>query len=68
MVLRRNKKISEFQVMGLKILGRVSTRLFLKKKNLKKNIILRGKTPFKMHKMKKKSEVSPVNLGRVRLP
>ena len=43
------KKISLFQVTGLKILGRVGTHIFFWKKN---NLcILKGEMPFKIHKI-----------------
>ena len=76
--VRPNKKISVSQVTGFKILGRVGTHIFYKFFFLEKNInlcILKGVSPkFKMHKIiffprkpEKKSRVSPVNLGSVRL-
>ena len=49
-----NKKISVFRVMGLKILGRVGTKFFLIIFFLENNIILcilKGISPFKMHKI-----------------
>ena len=53
-VIRPNKKISVFLVMGLKILGRVGTHIFVNYFLLEKNIIsciLKGEMPFKMHKI-----------------
>ena len=52
-LLRPNKKISVFRVMGLKILGRIGTHIF-KKKFWKKNTILcilKDISPFKMHRI-----------------
>ena len=49
-MVRPDKKTSVFRVTGLKILGRVATHIFL----LEKNIILcilKGISPFKMHKI-----------------
>ena len=50
-----NKKISVFWVTGLKILGRVGTHIFFKKKNSEKKYIilciLIGVLPFRMHKI-----------------
>ena len=56
MMIRPNKKISVFWVTGLKSYskGRVGTHIFFKKKILEKNIILcilKGISPFKMHKI-----------------
>ena len=50
-MLKPNKKISVFRVMGLNILGRVGTHIFF---SGKKNVILcilKGISPFKMHKI-----------------
>ena len=76
MLIRPNKKIGVFGVMSLKILGRVGTHIFFKFVFEEKNIILRilkGISPFiKLNffsrKPEKKFLVTPVNLGRVRLP
>ena len=66
-----------FRVKGLKILGTIGTHIFLIIFFLRKNIvlcILKGISPFKMHEIiffpenRKKFCVSPVTLGRVRLP
>ena len=51
--VRPNKKMSVFRVMGLKILGRVGTHIFLiiifsGKKNY---AFLKGISPFTMHKI-----------------
>ena len=43
------KNISVFQVMGLKILGRVGTHFFSDENNIL--CILKGILPFKMHKI-----------------
>ena len=53
--LRPNKKISVFRVTGLKILGRVGTHFFFNYfffpgKNIF-SCILKGISPFKMHKI-----------------
>ena len=66
-----------FRVIGQKILGRVGTYIFFNFFFPGKNIILcilKGISPFKMHKMiffpenLKKVKFSPINLGRVGLP
>ena len=66
-----------FWVTGLKILGRVGLHIFFIIFFLEKDIILcilKGISPFKMHKIiyfpenLKKFLVSSVNLGRVELP
>ena len=47
-------QISVFWVTDTKILGRVGTHIFIKKKILEKSIILcilKGISPFKMHKI-----------------
>ena len=49
LVIRPNKKISVFQVTGLKILGRVGTHIFFSGKIIL--CILKGILPFKMHKI-----------------
>ena len=74
--IRPNKKVSVFQVKGLKILGRVGAHVFLNKNSCKNIIlcILKGILPFKMHEFIYFTEnliffqVSPVDLGRVGLP
>ena len=48
-IIRPNKKICVFWVMGLKIFGRVGTHIFYLFFFLEKNIILKGILPFKMH-------------------
>ena len=68
LLIRPNKKISEFRVTGLRILGRVDT-FFLIISFSRKTIILcilNGISPFKMYKiiffpesLKKKIKVSP---------
>ena len=54
-ILRPNKKNKCFRVMGLKILGRVSTHIFLSFNFLEKIYmilcILKGISPFKMQKI-----------------
>ena len=52
--VKPNKKISVFQVTGLNFLGRVGTHVFLYFFFLEKNTILyilKGISPFKMHKI-----------------
>ena len=56
MYLRPNKKISVFQVMGLKILGRVGTHNYLWFFFSKKHIILRILTAFHISKWQKYPE------------
>ena len=51
-LIRPNKKISVFLVMGLKILGRVGTHFFNYCFILEKILcILKGISPFEMHKL-----------------
>ena len=53
-MIRPNKKIIDFQVAGLKSLGRVGTQIVFKSFYSGKNIILcifNGILPFKMHKI-----------------
>ena len=73
--IRPNKKKSVFLVTGLKILGRVGTHIFLIIFFSVKNVILcilKGISPFKMHKIiffsRKPEKNSTRNLGRVGLP
>ena len=64
-LIRPNKKISVFRVTGLKILGRVGTHillLFFSGKNIIL-CVLKGETPFKMHKI----ILFPENLKKSRL-
>ena len=53
-LIRPNKNVSVFRVTGLKILGRVGSHIFFYFFSEKKNeilCILKGNTPFKMHKI-----------------
>ena len=65
LVLRPNKKIRVFQVIGLKILARVDTHIFCNYFffwKIKILCILKGILPFKMHKIiyfSKKPEKKP---------
>ena len=50
-LVRPRKKVSVFQVTGLKILGRVGIHIFFLEKNNTILCILKGEMPFKMHKI-----------------
>ena len=66
MHLGQIKKISVFRVTGLKNLGRVGTHIFLMIFFSRKNIILyilKGISPFKMHKIIFFPENLKKNLG-----